>query len=237
MPKSPIIGIYGNSDSGKTRLIEELLEKLKAEDYSLATIKHTLEEASLSPRGKDSWRHLQAGARLTALAADNGTHLAFAERCSPEKLFDLIQEVGKWDLVLVEGYKEHPFPKIAVGTIDSRDYTIYRYRGNLTECVEAIEKEMEVQKIAAELGEIDCGKCGFPDCHTMAEEIVAGNQNREDCLSLPTEQLTVCVNGKTLGLSDFPRDLIRGTVKGMMRSLKGVDKEVKSATIEIDDPD
>ena len=46
----------------------------------------------------------------------------------------------------------------------------------------AIAKMSEIEKIYKELPHLDCGSCGAPNCHALAEDIVKGDAQRQDCL-------------------------------------------------------
>ena len=48
--------------------------------------------------------------------------------------------------------------------------------------VTAIAKMSEIEKIYAELPQLDCGSCGAPNCHALAEDIVKGEALKTDCL-------------------------------------------------------
>lgn len=107
------IAIAGPSGSGKTQLICRLLEWFAAQGLKVAVMKHT-HKLDLGDEGKDTWRYRQAGARLVALAAPGLMQLT---RCLADEpplgavLAGLAPEV---DLILVEGYKYGPLPKVAL---------------------------------------------------------------------------------------------------------------------------
>lgn len=110
----PIVSVVGKSNSGKTTLIEKMIEKLVERGYRVATIKHNLHGFDIDHEGKDSWRHKKAGARMTLLASpgkvaiieDTGADLSMGD------LRDrYIRDV---DIILAEGYKGNPYPKIEV---------------------------------------------------------------------------------------------------------------------------
>ncbi len=65
----PIVSIIGSSNSGKTTVIEKLIQELKSRGYRVATIKHTPQEVFFDEVGKDSWRHIQAGSEATILSS------------------------------------------------------------------------------------------------------------------------------------------------------------------------
>lgn len=46
----------------------------------------------------------------------------------------------------------------------------------------AIAKMAEIEQIYKELPHLDCGSCGAPNCHALAEDIVKGEAARQDCL-------------------------------------------------------
>ena len=111
--RSKAISIVGLAGSGKTELICRLLDWLTPQGLRVAVLKHT-HHPDPGDRGKDTWRFRQAGARVVALAAPGLlqiNHIFPAEPPLSEILTALSLEV---DLILVEGYKAGPLPKIAV---------------------------------------------------------------------------------------------------------------------------
>ena len=64
-----IFGIYGNSDTGKTTLIEHLVSQLTKEGYMVATVKQTKKAISLDTMNKDTWRYHNAGAELVVFSS------------------------------------------------------------------------------------------------------------------------------------------------------------------------
>ncbi len=48
--------------------------------------------------------------------------------------------------------------------------------------MEAIAKMSEVEKIYKGLPHLDCGSCGAPNCHALAEDIIRCEASEEDCL-------------------------------------------------------
>ena len=110
----PIISVVGRSGSGKTSLIERLIPALIVRGARVATIKHHRHRSPVDVPGKDSWRHAQAGAAAVVVAG--AAELAFFRRVAePPSLELIVRDVlADMDLVLTEGFKEGPAPKIEV---------------------------------------------------------------------------------------------------------------------------
>jgi molybdopterin-guanine dinucleotide biosynthesis protein B len=109
-----VLGIVGWSGSGKTTLLTRLIPLLRAAGLTVSTVKHTHHGFDMDRPGKDTYRHRQAGAHEVLVAA--GTRWALLhEVVGPEpSLPDLLGRMQPVDVVLVEGYKTHPFPKLEV---------------------------------------------------------------------------------------------------------------------------
>jgi len=109
-----VLGIVGWSGSGKTTLLVALLPLLRAEGLTVSTIKHAHHGFDMDRPGKDTYRHREAGAHEVLVAS--GTRWALLhEVAGPEPaLPDLVTKLDPVDIVLVEGFKAHPFPKLEV---------------------------------------------------------------------------------------------------------------------------
>ena len=110
-----IFGLAGWSGSGKTTLITALIPELTARGLSVSTIKHAHHEFDIDRPGKDSWRHRQAGAHEVMVASSRRWALMHELRDAPKPSLDaLVTRMSPVDLLLVEGWKRHPHPKIEV---------------------------------------------------------------------------------------------------------------------------
>jgi len=110
----PIVSIVGKSNSGKTTLIEKLVAELTRRGWRVATIKHNRHGFDVDHEGKDSWRHKQAGAVATVLASP--VRIAVIEDARRD--YSLAEVADRYirdaDIILAEGYKVNPHPKIEV---------------------------------------------------------------------------------------------------------------------------
>lgn len=111
----PILSVVGRSQSGKTTLLEKLIRELAGRGRRVGTIKHHYHgPVTVDVPGKDSWRHRQAGAHAVALVSPD---TVFVVRDAPASLsletLTYLAFCGV-DLVLTEGFKSGPMPKIEV---------------------------------------------------------------------------------------------------------------------------
>jgi molybdopterin-guanine dinucleotide biosynthesis adapter protein len=109
------IGLAGWSGAGKTTLIVRLIPELNRRGLSASTIKHAHHGFDVDRPGKDSYEHRAAGAHEVLVASANRLALMRELRGAPEpSLAELLRLLEPVDLVLIEGFKRDPFPKIEV---------------------------------------------------------------------------------------------------------------------------
>jgi molybdopterin-guanine dinucleotide biosynthesis protein B len=111
----PILSVVGKSNSGKTTLISRLIQELKGRGYRIAVIKHHGHATPFDQRGKDTFRHAAAGADIVIGASP--VQLAIFRSADGEatRVEDIVSHhAADVDLVLTEGYKRGPFPKIEI---------------------------------------------------------------------------------------------------------------------------
>jgi molybdopterin-guanine dinucleotide biosynthesis protein B len=110
-----VIGIAGYSGSGKTTLIEKMIPLLVAEGLRVSLIKHAHHQFDVDQPGKDSYRHRHAGCTEVMVSSPARWALMHEMRGAPEPaLQEQLKRFSPCDLVIVEGYKSEPIPKIEV---------------------------------------------------------------------------------------------------------------------------
>lgn len=111
----PVFGIIGWKDSGKTTLVERLIEELTIRGYCISAIKHAHHAFDIDEKYRDSYKFRSAGARRTAIVSRNRWAMIHELRAEEEPpLEEIIDHVGSCDLILIEGYKRGHFNKIEV---------------------------------------------------------------------------------------------------------------------------
>ncbi|MDH3581844.1 MAG: molybdopterin-guanine dinucleotide biosynthesis protein B [Hyphomicrobiales bacterium] len=110
---APVFGVIGWKNSGKTTLMARLVEEFSRRGYAVSAIKHAHHSFDIDHPGRDSWRFREAGARQVALVSPKRWALMHELRENKKPEFeDILAHIGPCDLVLVEGFKNGPFPKI-----------------------------------------------------------------------------------------------------------------------------
>ncbi len=110
----PTVSFIGHHNSGKTSLLAQVITILLERGYRVGAVKHAPQLADLDSPDTDSARLREAGAEQTLLVSDD-TCALFWDSDPKEPIERLIERLFTgYDLVLIEGYKHGPFPKIEV---------------------------------------------------------------------------------------------------------------------------
>jgi molybdopterin-guanine dinucleotide biosynthesis protein B len=110
-----VIGIAGWSGAGKTTLISRVIPYLRQQGLRVSVIKHAHHDFDVDVPGKDSWVHRQSGAEEVLVSSANRWALMHELRGAVEpELPELLQKISPVDLVVIEGFKSEPHPKIEV---------------------------------------------------------------------------------------------------------------------------
>ena len=111
---SPAIAIVGRHNSGKTTLIVKLIEELVARGHDVGSVKHHHKSGfEFDVPGKDSYRHRQAGASETVIAAPG--QVARVRSITGElECAQIVRSMPGHDIVVVEGYRKSGLPTIEI---------------------------------------------------------------------------------------------------------------------------
>ncbi len=206
----PIVSIVGNSKSGKTTLIEKLIQELKSRGYRVATIKHAPKGMTFDEPGKDSWRHIQAGSEATAVSSQDKMVL-IKPVASDVTLDEVARVFGEdYDIILTEGFKQDNAPKIEV------------HRRDAGLPLSDIKKLIAI--VTDEPLETKARQFPLDDIKGLTDLL------EEGFIKPQSERLSLYVNNTPILLSIFPKEFITNVIMAMASSLKGVG-EVKSLEI------
>lgn len=116
------VAFTGPSNSGKTTVIEKIARQL-VPHQKIAIVKNDpKDKAIFDVEGKDSWKFFQTGADVAVVSPTRTTLFSH----QPRDIDELVAMFGAFDLLMVEGLKWLPLPRIAIfrGKIDL-DYFNY----------------------------------------------------------------------------------------------------------------
>src|SRR5438128_6439111 len=110
-----MMSIIGRKNAGKTTLLVALAAELVRRKFRVMTIKHGTHPADTDQRGKDSWRHWHEGHAERVLMEGPGQRVLWERTEQESDPIALARRyLGGADIVLVEGFKAAPLPKIEV---------------------------------------------------------------------------------------------------------------------------
>lgn len=250
-----IVNVIGaGRKTGKTHLVQELLHLLQIPGFRVSTIKH-IAEGSFDTENKDTWLHLNAGAKQVAALSSN--ELITIKRVASPSLHEALQLLsGNSDIILVEGFKTSEFPKILVArNVQEVDelirttHNVIAISGSILQELPQLSSYQDIpllrpdaivslfiqqlhNQVIARLPQLDCGRCGYDSCDQMAQAIIKGDATIAQCNAVSDQKVQLIVNGVSVNLSAFPAKYIYNTVLGMIMPLHGATAP-NNVTLEI----
>jgi molybdopterin-guanine dinucleotide biosynthesis protein B len=166
-----VFGLAGWSGSGKTTLLTRLIPEIIGRGLTVSTIKHAHHEFDIDKPGKDSWLHRQAGASEVMVASARRFALMHELREAPEPSLDeLIARMAPVDLLLVEGFKAHPHPKLEVRRPSVGKPLLYPNDPHIVAIASdtALEAPLPVLDLAdvGSIADLILGETGFGEWHS-----------------------------------------------------------------------
>lgn len=122
----PVVTFVGKSNSGKTTFLEKVVAVLSARGIKLATVKHHPHESASDTENTDSWRHARAGAVVSMVSGP--TQFAQFRAVDREVTLDEMAHQAATlgcDLLIAEGYKREPYPKIELSRTERSDEALF----------------------------------------------------------------------------------------------------------------
>ena len=207
------IAFTGKSNTGKTTLISQLIEKFAQNGMKVGTIKKCSHGFEIDKEGKDSMRYKNAGSDGVLLISSD--ELAFLHKKNDKLFDDAVNEYfTDYDIVLIEGHKEQKdlrkFQVLRKGTFEELPPEGEGYIGIIADF------EVESKLPVFSIGEID----------KIYEFILQ--------LNVKTDQIVrLNVNGKSVGLKYFVQEFIRGMNVGAVESLHLKTDEIREIRLLI----
>ena len=143
-----VFGIAGYSGSGKTTLLEKLIPQFTARGLKVSVIKHAHHGFDIDRPGKDSYRHREAGANEVLLSCNDRWALMHERRNDGDVTLDeLIGRLAPCDLVLIEGFKQEPVPKLEVYRPENGKPPLFPERNDIVAVATDAEIETNLPKL------------------------------------------------------------------------------------------
>lgn len=115
LQKPFIFCVGGIKNSGKTRLLCNLLEAMKERNCQCAVIKHDGHDCFSDKEGTDTFLFSKKGASSTAVFSDSRFMLSSNSKTDENLLIEKIKELNaNLDYIIIEGLKDSSFPKVEV---------------------------------------------------------------------------------------------------------------------------
>jgi molybdopterin-guanine dinucleotide biosynthesis protein B len=110
---SPVFGVTGWKNSGKTTLVTRLVSEFTRRGLNVSTVKHAHHAFDIDKPATDSFRHREAGAREVMIVSGHRWALMHELQGEAEPPLDAaLRRLSPCDLILIEGYKRENHPKI-----------------------------------------------------------------------------------------------------------------------------
>ena len=209
-----IFAIVGHSESGKTRLISQLIPELKSRRYTVAVIKHCPHGFELDTEGKDSWKFIEAGSdAVSMLSTDRAAILKeFKSKLNPKSIVE--QYFSAIDVILVEGYKKNKtIKKIEV------------LQKGISEKLECSPEELVA--VVSDF-KVNIDKPVFhPDQTGEIVEYLEGFMERRP------SSVSLYIDGDSVPMNVFVQEIFKNTILGMVNSLKGIQENPELITLSL----
>jgi molybdopterin-guanine dinucleotide biosynthesis protein MobB len=200
----PVVSIVGQSQSGKTTLMERLIAEFKQRAYRVAAVKHTRQDFDMDKPGKDTWRYTEAGSDAVVISAPQKLAMIRSHEDS-DSLDEVLHVLGDdFDIVLVEGFHGEHVPKIEV------------HRKELKKGLRCAAEEIKAI-VTDEPLEIDRPQFPHGDISGITDFIV------ERIIGKRGDETSLYINGSAITINQFAQQIFSNALIGMASTLKGVE--------------
>ncbi|MGM0367697.1 MAG: molybdopterin-guanine dinucleotide biosynthesis protein B [Actinomycetota bacterium] len=247
------LSVIGESRSGKTTVIENIIKELRKRKYSVGSIKEIhYRDFAMDTEGTNTYRHGQAGAELVTARGNEETDILFPKKLSIEEILKFYSQ----DYVIMEGVLDYNLPKIVCAKsredIDKLlDSSVFVVSGIIANGLESYNGVPAVDGVSSILKLVDlieekvypvlpdfppecCNRCGY-SCRELGNKILKGEAKRKDCV-IGSGEVQLKVGGKDIEMVPFVKAILRDTLLGVVKNLKGYE-EGKSIEVKINGRD
>lgn len=235
--------VTGLTGSGKTTVIEAIIKELCDRGYSVGSVKEIHFEAfRIDVEGKNTYRHRQAGSGTVTARAHHETDIMFEGH---KDIYEVLANY-KEDIIVLEGVRDAVVPEIAVSKEDVNpkispltvavsgrfaNNGISEYEGlpvihGLDDTKRLVDLILEkTPELFYDIDPECCSECGY-DCRGLLSEIIKGNKSETDCV-LKKSTVSLKIDGQEVVIVPFVQSILRNTVLGVVKELKGYKENAK----------
>lgn len=241
--------VSSGSKKGKTTVASRVASILTSRGYRVSVIKHC--SRGLEIEEKDTKKYIESGAE--SVVASSPGLVAIYARSHLDSLENALTYV-KSPIVIVEGFKTSKLGEtvliighqeeleelmrktsnvIAIVThsqIENPPEKPVFHIGDELKLTDFLEKRV-LDFIVKQCGQLNCQTCGYPSCNGLALAYLKGKSKWCPVKS----SVEIKVNGVPVSINPFVKNIVRYTIMGMLRSLKGVPEQIEKVSIEIDE--
>ncbi|MCD6443433.1 molybdopterin-guanine dinucleotide biosynthesis protein B [Candidatus Bathyarchaeota archaeon] len=251
------ICVVGFKNTGKTRLVTSIVSLLSSKGFRVAVIKHSHERIDLAV--KDTARILTSNPLAVAYSSPYDNVLILDRSLNPEYILELLNP----DMILYEGFKRSPYPKILTAIEEKhlnldvdpslvrmvvapehlKEHALRRYPKAVFSSLEDEKLPDRVLQVirkvyASRLPGLNCGLCGYGSCGRYAELILKGEAEIGRCM-VEDPPARLYVDWSRVELRSYPASVLKAILAAFTDTLKGVKKGYEfilaSARIRKDD--
>ncbi|HXI19796.1 MAG TPA: molybdopterin-guanine dinucleotide biosynthesis protein B [Gemmatimonadales bacterium] len=127
MAETRIISVIGRKNAGKTTLLVALASEYARKGRRVMTMKHATHPADIDRPGTDSYRHFHEGKAERVLIAAPDLRVVLERRPDASDPVALARRYfDDADIVLVEGFRSAPIPKVEVYRREANNAPIFQ---------------------------------------------------------------------------------------------------------------
>lgn len=232
----------GISKTGKTTTAEAVISGLCSRGFSVGSVKDIhFEEFTMETEGTNTDRHKKAGAELVTARGLFETDIMFPQCMDIEKILESYSQ--EW--VVLEGDSNANCPNIVTGrTTEEIDNQINELTIGVAGVISNELKEYKnlpvfnaikdtdklvnyiLEKTPERMPNYDldcCTICGETGCRGLLAGMLQGQRSRKEC-KVCQGNVQLYFDGEEVMIVNFVKDIMKGSVEGMISQLKGYKK-------------
>ncbi len=226
-----VFQIIGYKNTGKTTLLTKILNNLSNDNNKIAVMKNT-HNTDVQDKNSDSEIIYRNNASEVLLQTPEDIYT----KKPHVKFINILRKYKKknYDYFIIEGLKEKKLPRIVCNTEKNRMEKVYLIN-LISKCdfnpdtdnfnFDNYSSLTEVIKIIKNLPDfpagLNCMKCN-KTCIELYSDKYKGK--KAECVVEKKGNVEIIINDKNIPLQPFVKNLVKNTVMGLLKNLKGYEK-------------